>query len=74
MRSSLWDNGVAYILVSGTVITDWEGADDVTTGLEERNNGLIFKNFGLFIDCKIETNNAQIDHGKWKSRCCDDNR
>ena len=50
--------------MSGTVIIDGQGADDAAKGLEERNKGLIFKNFGLFIDCKSETNNTQVDLGK----------
>ena len=41
------------------------GADDAAKQLEERNKGVIFKNYALFIDCISEINNTQIDNVKY---------
>ena len=42
------------------------GAEDDAAArrVHERNKGLIFKNCGLFINCKTETDNTEIDNAK----------
>ena len=42
------------------------GAEDDAAArrVHERNKCLIFKNCGLFINCKTETDNAEIDNAK----------
>ena len=58
-RSSLCDYSDAYTLVGGTITITGAGADD------ERNKGVISKNFAPFTDCIREINNTQIDNAKY---------
>ena len=50
LRSSLCDYSEAYILVSGIITITGEGADDAGKRLDERNKGIIFKNWAPFTD------------------------
>ena len=61
LRTSLCDYSDAYILAGGTIT----GNDHAVRQLDERNNGVIFKNCASFADCIIEINNTQIDHAKY---------
>ena len=62
LRSNLYDYSDAYILVSGTIKIDGEGAGDNVKRFDERNKGVIFKNCAPFTDCISEINNTQIDN------------
>ena len=56
LRLTLCD---AYILVSETITITGAGADDAAKKkIDERNKGVIFKNFAPFTDCMSEINNA----------------
>ena len=44
LRSSLFDNADAYILVKGTITVTGEGADDDAKQADERGKGVTFKN------------------------------
>ena len=44
LRPNLYDYTDAYILVKGTMTINGAVADDAAKRLDERNNGLIFKN------------------------------
>ena len=65
LRSSLCDYSDAYILVSGTITIAGARNDDAARRLDERNEGVIFKNCAPFTDCISEINNNQIDHAKY---------
>ena len=54
LKSSLCDYSDAYILVKGRITTTRAVAGDAAKGADERNKGLIFKNFTTFINCKSE--------------------
>ena len=59
LRSSLCDQGDAYILVKGNITannTAAEGAAAYNT-----NKKVIFKNCALFTNCISKINNTQID-------------
>ena len=62
LRSSLSYNSNTYILVSGTITITGVGADDAAKRLDERDKGVIFKNFAPFTDCMSEINNIQTDN------------
>ena len=64
LKSSLYDYSGGYILVSGTITTDGEEADDNAKWLDERNKGVIFEDCVPFTDCINEINNTQIDNSK----------
>ena len=64
LRSILYDYSETYILVSGTITITEAGANDAAKRLDERNKGVIFKNFAQFTDCLSEINNNQIDNAK----------
>ena len=64
LRSSLSYNNNTYILVSGTITITGVGADDAAKRLDERDKGVIFKNFAPFTDCISEINNIQTDNAK----------
>ena len=64
-RTSLCDYDDAYILVNGTITITGAGNDDAAKRLDEKNKGVIFKNFSPFTDCISEINNAQIDNSKY---------
>ena len=65
LKSSLCDYSDGYILVSGTIIVDGEGADDNAIRLDEKNKGVLFKNCATFTDCINEINKTQIDNAKY---------
>ena len=54
-----------YILVSETIAITGAGTDDVAKQLDEREKGVIFKNWEPFIDCISEINNTQMDNVKY---------
>ena len=64
LKSSLCDYSDEYILESGTMIITGEGDNDAAKQLDERNEGVIFKNCAPFTDCISETNNNQMDNAK----------
>ena len=48
LRSNLCDYSDAYILVKGTITISSTGNDDAAKRLDERNEGVIFKNCAPF--------------------------
>ena len=64
IRSNLCDCSDAYILVSGTRAITGTGADDTAKQADERNKGVIFKNYAPFTECINNINNTQIDKEK----------
>ena len=50
LRSSLCDYSDAFILVSGTLTIIGAGADDAAKRMDERNEGVKFKNSAPFTD------------------------
>ena len=65
LKSSLCDNGGEYILVNGTITIAAEGGTDAAKRADERNKGVIFKNYAPFTNCKSEINNTGIDNAKY---------
>ena len=65
IRSKLCDYSDSYILVSGTITIDGEGADVAAKRADERNKGLMFKNCAPVTDCISNLNNTQIDNAKY---------
>ena len=64
IKSSLCDYSDAYILVKGRISITGAGADADARQADERNKGVIFKNFAPFTNCKIKINNTEIDNAK----------
>ena len=64
VRSSSWYYSDVYILVKGRITSTGDGADDAAQQADERNKGVIFKSFVLFINFKSEINNIEIDNAK----------
>ena len=64
LRSSLCDYSDAYILVSETIKITGAGEDDAARRLENRNIGVIFRNYAPFTDYISEINNNQTDNAK----------
>ena len=64
LRSSLCDYSDAFILVSGTLTIIGAGADDAAKRIDERNEGVKFKNSAPFTDWISEINNTQTDNAK----------
>ena len=64
VKSILCDYSDAYILASGTITIDEEGADDNAKMLDKRNKEPICKSFAPFTDWKSEIDNTQIDNKK----------
>ena len=62
--SNLFDYADAYILVNGTITITGAGADDATRQVDERDKGVIFKNFAPFIKCISRINSTEIDNAK----------
>ena len=60
----LCDYSDAYILIKGIITITGEGADDAAKQADERNKGVISKNYALFVNCKSEINNTEIDNAK----------
>ena len=65
LRSSFCNYSDVYILVSETIAITGAGTDDVAKQLDEREKGVIFKNWEPFIDCISEINNTQMDNVKY---------
>ena len=64
LMSNLFDYADAYILVNGTITITGAGADDATRQVDERDKGVIFKNFASFIKCISRINSTEIDNAK----------
>ena len=64
LRSSLWGESYADILLSGTITVTGKGVNDYAKETDKRNKRVIFKNCALFLKCAIVINNAKIDHAK----------
>ena len=64
LKSSLCDYSGAYILVKGTITIVGAGADAAAREADEKEKGVIFKNFEPFINCISEINNTQVDNAK----------
>ena len=60
----LCDYSDAYILVKGRITITGAGADAAERQADERNKGVIFKNYTPFTDCITEINNTQEDNVK----------
>ena len=60
LRSNLCDYADAYILVKGTITITGAGNDDTAKRLDERDKGVIFKNWASFIKCISRINNTDI--------------
>ena len=65
LRSSLYDYGDAYMLLSVVITITGAEDNDAARRLHERNKGVIFKNCSSFTDCISEINNTQIDNAKY---------
>ena len=65
LGSSLCDYSDAYILVNRTVKITGEKNDDAVRRLDEKNKGVIFKNFAPITVCISEINNSQLDNAKY---------
>ena len=65
LRSALCGYRNAYILVSGTITITWAGKHDAARRLDERNKGVIFKNYAPSADCINQIYNTQIDNVKY---------
>ena len=61
LKSSLCDYSDACILVKGRITTTRAVAGDAVKRADERNKGVIFKNFTTFINWKSEIYNTEID-------------
>ena len=64
IRSHLCDYSDEYILVRGTITINGAGDNDSAKQADERNKGVIFKDYAPFTDCISEVNNNQIDYKK----------
>ena len=64
LKSSLCDYSGAYILVKGTITIVGAGADAAAREADEKEKGVIFKNFEPFINYISEINNTQVDNAK----------
>ena len=64
LKSSLCDYSNVYILVKGRKSVTGAGDDAVSRRADERDKGVIFKNYVPFINCKSEINNTEIDNPK----------
>ena len=62
--SSLCDYRDVYILVKGRITITGAGAHAAAKQADERNKGVIFKNCAVFINCKSEMINTEIDNVK----------
>ena len=59
-RSNLCDYADAYILVKGTITTNWARDDAAARQADERDKGVTFKNCAPFTKCKSRINNIDI--------------
>ena len=65
LKSSLWDHSDAYILVKVKLTITGAGADAEAKQANERNKGVVFKNFAPLIGCISEMNNTQVDNARY---------
>ena len=61
LRSSLCDYSDAYILIMGTITITGAGDNDAAKQLDERNKGVIFKNYAPFTKSISWINSTQIE-------------
>ena len=64
LKSSFYNYSDAYILVKGRITITGAGADAAARQADERSKGIVFKNCALFINCKSEINNTEIEYAK----------
>ena len=64
LRSNLWDYADTYILLKVTLTITGTGDDDAAKQLEEKNEGIIFKNCAPFTKCISRINNTDIDNAQ----------
>ena len=64
LKSSFYNYSDAYILVKGRITITGAGADAAARQADERRKGIVFKNCALFINCKSEINNTEIEYAK----------
>ena len=64
LKSNLCDYADAYILVKGTTTITGAGDDNAAKRLDERNKGVIFKNWAPFTKCISRINNTDIDNAQ----------
>ena len=64
LKSSLCDYSDAYILVKGTITITGAGDDAAARQADERDKGVVFKNYAPFTNCISEINNTQVDNAK----------
>ena len=62
LKSDLCDYADAYIFVKGTITITGDGHDAAARNLDERNEGVIFKNCAPFTKCISRINNTDIDN------------
>ena len=60
LRSSLCDYADAYILVKGTITITGAGNDAAARQADERNKGVIFKNYAPFTKCISKINDRVL--------------
>ena len=65
LKSSLCDHSDAYILVKVKLTITGAGADAEAKQANERNKGVVFKNFAPLIGCISEMNNTQVDNARY---------
>ena len=64
LKSSLWHYSDEYILVKGVTTVTGAKDDAAARQANERNKDVVFKKRALFINCKSEINNTEIDNAK----------
>ena len=64
LRSNLCDYADAYILVKGTITITGAGDDAAARPEDERNKGVISKNWAPFIKCISKINDMEIDNAQ----------
>ena len=64
LRPNLCNYADAYILVKGTIIIIDVENDDAAKRLDERNKGVVLKNFAPFTKCISRINNTDADNAQ----------
>ena len=64
LRSNLCDYADAYMLVNGAITITGAGNDAAARQADERDKGVIFKNYAPFTKCINKTNNTEIQDAK----------
>ena len=62
LRSNLRNFSDAYRLVKWTITITGAGDNAAARQLDERNKGVIFKNYAPFVKCISRINNTEIDN------------